>query len=175
MKKMQVMDIKEENIKKMFNNKALEQSSAHMHKPDHSMNLDKRIHKILGTIKSKNEPIATPDHGKKDSYRSSSTQNKMDKDNLQSNNTYERSTTDTFNSHSLKTETSTSIKNLNSTNLNSTTTTQANMSEDRSIYDSNNENKNLSDKFKAKRNIINCANKIDNLETNRPQSAPVKK
>jgi len=42
------------------------------------------------------------------------------------------------------------------------------MSEDRSIYDSNNENKNLSDKFKAKRNIINCANKIDNLETNRP-------
>jgi len=81
MRKMQVMDIKEENIKKMFNNKALEQSSAHMHKPDHSMNLDKRIHKILGTIKSKNEPIATPNHFK-DSYRSSSTQNKMENDNL---------------------------------------------------------------------------------------------
>lgn len=51
------------------------------------------------------------------------------------------------------------------------------MSEDRSNYDSrdSNESKNLSDKFKAKRNIINCANKTDKIDTNRPYSAPVKK
>jgi len=63
---------------------------------------------------------------------------------------------------------------------NSIQTSNTNLSEERSLSDSRelNENKNLSDKFKAKRNIINCANKTDlekDTDVNRPYSAPIKK
>lgn len=89
----------------------------------------------------------------------------MDKDIQYSNNNYERSTNDTLNSNYqqyLKTESS--VKNkINNDN---------NMSEDRNSNNldskDSNENRNLSDKFKAKRNIINCANKTENVDTNRP-------
>jgi len=60
----------------------------------------------------------------------------------------------------------------------STTNSQTNLSTEKSIErerDSQ-DNKNLSDKFKAKRNIINCANKNEQKDLdNRPYSAPLKK
>jgi len=70
---------------------------------DQNLNLDKRIHKILDSIRSKKEPMPTPEQAyKKDSYRSSSShsQNKSLEKEGGINNTFERSTTDTMHSQS---------------------------------------------------------------------------
>jgi len=139
---------------------------------DQNLNLDKRIHKILDSIRSKKEPMPTPEQAyKKDSYRSSSShsnQNKsLEKEGNNVNNTFERSTTDTM--HSLSKDKTDSIKYEKKDNY--TTQTSTNISQERSTSESRDsqDSKNLSDKFKAKRNIINCANKTDQKEdANRP-------
>jgi len=63
MNKVEVLECKEENVKKMFNFKYKKDEVKNTN--DQYLNLDKRIHKILDSIKNKKDPIQTNDNYKK--------------------------------------------------------------------------------------------------------------
>jgi len=194
MNKMNVYEIKDESVKKIFSNKYAKREDISMR--HNETNLDKRIHKILDSIKTKtdNSKLLLKDNN--EVYRTNpndhNNMNKsIEKENSYSNDnvTIDRSTNDTLNyqrsENSLYHSKENTIKNslkyspqtqqMSHSKIPRLVNYHPNIKQPESDDRKQNDCKNIMDKIKNKRNIINCANKEELKESDRPYSAPIKK